>query len=85
MPSLSEVSPSGNRLDTLRALRDELARWMDETDSARDRAALSLRFVGVLEQIEQIEHATAPAQGGTGLDELNARRAARQSGAARQA
>ena len=71
---LSAVVAGGRRLVSLRALRDRLAAEIDRTDSARDVAALSQRVMDVLEQIDAIEKAQ-PAQKGTPLDELKARRA----------
>lgn len=84
--SLHEAAASGDRLYTLRVLRDRLAVQIDETTSSRDVAALSLRLVDVLAEIEEIEKASAPAApAGSGIDEVNARRAAREAGAARPA
>ena len=80
MSSLSEVASSGDRLETLRVLRDVLAAQIDVTDSGRDVAALSLRFMATLAEIEDLEK-SKPEQKGTALDELTARRAARESGA----
>ena len=81
---LVESAASGVRLDALRDLRDLLAKTITATDSARDVAALSRQLTDVLAQIEQAE-ADKPEQKGTALDELNARRAARESGPARKA
>lgn len=82
--SLREVAGTGDRLETLRALRDRIASQIDETDSARDVAALGQRLMDALGQIDDIEGST-PEQKGTALDDLRARRAARRSGAARKA
>ena len=78
--SLRETAANGDRIETLRKLRDSLAGWVDESESDRDRAALSLRLMDVLTQIEIAER-ESPEQKGTALDELNALRAARVSGA----
>lgn len=81
--SLREVAGKGDRLKTLEALRDELASWLDETESGRDRASLSLRFTGVLAQIDEIKTATAePEQTPTKspLDELRERREQQRAG-----
>lgn len=84
--SLHDVATEGDRLSTLRALRDRLATQIDGTDSARDVSSLSQRLMDVLIQISDLEGESAQSeQGGTALDELNARRAARESRAARQA
>lgn len=52
--SLEHVAQSGDRLATLRALRDYLARALDATASARDQAALSARLTDVLIQIQEL-------------------------------
>jgi len=84
--SLHESARGGDRLATLTALRDVLAEQIDNTESARDVAALSLRLMDVLRQVDELEKASAPAAPkGSGIDEVNARRAAREAGAARQA
>lgn len=80
MATVHEAAQSGNRLDTLRSLRDVLARSIDGTDSGRDVAALSRQLTDVLEQIETAEKASAPVKG-TPLDELRSRRRARGAGA----
>jgi hypothetical protein len=85
MSSLREVAAAGDRLETLYALRDVLARQIEMTESGRDVAALSLRFMSTLAEIDTLERESAPDREGTGLDELNARRAAREAGAARSA
>ena len=73
--SLSEAAPQG-RLAGLVALRDRLAREIDEAQQSRDVAALSRQFSDVLLQIDELE---APLQEKplTALDELNKRREAR--------
>lgn len=52
--SLKRVAAAGDRLATLRALRDYLAEALDDTDSARDQAALSARLSDVLIQIDEL-------------------------------
>ena len=54
MVSLEHIAKSGDRLYTLRALRDYLARALDDTDSARDQASLSARLTDVLIQIQEL-------------------------------
>lgn len=56
MSELADVAARGDRLETLRALRDRLAREIDLTASARDVAALSNRLTDVLQQIEDLTH-----------------------------
>lgn len=73
------------RIDRLRALADLLEESLGEA-SVGVRAQIAAQYRATLAEIDEIEGASAPAAGkGTGLDELNARRAARESGAARQA
>lgn len=83
---LADVVAGGDRLASLRALRDRLAESLDETESARDVATLSARLADVLEQIEACERAQVKPKG-TPLDELRARREgkAAPSGASRAA
>lgn len=75
--SLFEAAPEG-RLAGLIALRERLAREIDVCESARDVAALSIRFMDVLAQIDELSDAPAAA-GATEdpLDELRRKRAER--------
>lgn len=73
---LTESASSGNRLATLRDLRDLLARQIESCDSLRDLAALSGRLQAVLDQIAELEPKKAE---GDGIDEIARRRAARRS------
>jgi hypothetical protein len=73
--SLSEAAPQG-RLAGLVALRDRLAREIDEAQQSRDVAALSRQFSDVLLQIDELE-APLVEKPLTALDELNKRREAR--------
>ena len=73
--SIAETSGQGDRLATLRVLRDSLAADLDACDAFRDKAALALRFTDVLAQIEACEKA-APQEKGTALDEFTRRRQA---------
>jgi len=52
--SLADTAKGGDRLATLRALRDLLATELDNTASARDVAALSRQMTEVLLQIEAL-------------------------------
>jgi hypothetical protein len=67
---------SGTRLERLRGLRDLLAAQLLDTDSGRDVAALSARFMDVLDKIDAAEVASAPVKGTT-LDEFSKRRSRR--------
>jgi hypothetical protein len=73
--SLSEAAPQG-RLAGLVALRERLAREIDEAQQSRDVAALSRQFSDVLLQIDELE-APLVEKPLTALDELNRRREAR--------
>lgn len=75
---LSESAESGDRLATLRDLRDILARQIESCDSLRDLASLSGRLQAVLDQIAELEPKKAE---GDGIDEIASRRAARRTGA----
>ena len=74
---LSESAASGNRLQTLRDLRDLIAHQIEECDSLRDLASLSGRLQAVLDQIAELEPREAE---GDGIDEIAQRRAARRAG-----
>lgn len=72
------------RIDKLRDLAELLESSIEEA-SVGVRAQLAAQYRATLAEIEQLEREQAPARKGTGLDELRARRAARETGAARQA
>lgn len=55
MSELAEYAKDGNRLETLRKLRDKLASTIDISESGRDIAALSRQLTSVLEQISELE------------------------------
>lgn len=73
---LSTVVKSGDRRETLIALRDHLASRL-ESASDRDAAALSLRLQSVLAELGD-----EVAREGGSVDDLAAKRAARRAGAA---
>lgn len=77
---LVDSAASGDRLETLRDLRDVLAVQISQCDSLRDLAALSGRLQSVLEEIAKLEPKKAE---GDGIDEIARRRAARRSGSAK--
>lgn len=52
---ITEAAATGNRKATLIALRDVLARTIQNCDSGRDMAALSKRLIEVMNEIEAIE------------------------------
>lgn len=49
------TSAQKNRLQGLKALRDKLAKELDETHSGRDIASLSRQLRETMEEIEEIE------------------------------
>lgn len=55
MSGLERVAHNGDRLETLRALRDYLAKALDGASSGRDQAALAQRLADVLAQISELE------------------------------
>lgn len=77
--ALIDTASSGDRLATLRSLRDLLAAEIEGCESTRDLAALVTRLQSVLSEIE----ALSPAEEkGDVVDEIAKRRAARRAGAA---
>ena len=78
--SVSEAAPEG-RLAGLIALRERLALEIDGCESATAMAALSLRFMDVLVQIDELEGGSAAASAPSSpLDELRRKRAERKTG-----
>jgi hypothetical protein len=79
--SVTAAVQTDDRLTSLVALRDALARAIDGCDSLRDLAALSARLTDVLQQIEAIPNKAEVSA----ADEIAARRAARRTNSATQA
>lgn len=50
--SLSEIARTGDRMKTLEALRNYLAEALDQCDSDRDKASLSLRLIDCINEID---------------------------------
>ena len=67
-PPLDDVAASGDRLETLRELRNVLAAAICRTQDGRDIAALASRLTVVLDLIANADPGT-----GTALDELRKR------------
>lgn len=80
---LPTVAATGNRVATLRTLRDRLAKEIEQCESTRDLAALSRQFTLVLAEIDEL--APTVKVEGNPLDELSNRRIARSAGAPRKA
>lgn len=57
MANLVEAAKSGDKKETLIALRDILAQTIQECDSGRDMASNSKRLMEVIAEIEAIEAA----------------------------
>lgn len=74
---------TNDRAKALTALRNRIARSIDECDSMRDLAALSRQLTDVLRQLEELQ--PAPAAVGSPVDEVSKRRAARGAAPARRA
>lgn len=77
---------AASRLTRLRKLAKLLEDSLEEA-SVGVRAQIAAQYRATLAEIEELEGGAkpAPARKGTALDELTARRSARQPGAARQA
>ena len=76
--SLSDAVGSGSERRALEALRDALATQLEECESARDYAALSLRLMDCLSRISALESAE-PVERKSVLDDLAKRRADRSA------
>lgn len=76
--SLESVVARGDHAATLRALRNKLAREIDQADSPRDVAMLSARLVEVLTQLA----ATQKTKVASAVDQIAQKRAERQRGIA---
>lgn len=75
--SLYDTASKGNRLATLQALRDTIAKQIDLSDSGRDVAALSRQLTDVLTQISNLDVEAT----GDPIDEIAQRRTARGASA----
>lgn len=62
MATLRTVVRRDDYLKSLMALRDYLAKALDETDSPRDQASLSLRLADVLAQIHELKKESEEAE-----------------------
>lgn len=74
---IASAAATGDRLATLRALRDKIADSIDSTTSARDVAALTNRLLDVLDALA----ALGDTADETPLDVLRRRRAERERSA----
>lgn len=76
---LASAAATGEEVQLLRALRDDLARKLDKCQSMRDYAALSLRLLDTAKRLSELEGGK-PVGKSTVLDELAKRRAERRTG-----
>jgi phage shock protein A len=81
---LKNAAASDDRLRALKALRDRLAVEIDDCESKRDMAALSLRFMDVVEQIDCLGGGAEPAKKETRLSDFERRLREREAKAARR-
>ncbi|MFI8660119.1 hypothetical protein ACIGKR_09020 [Rhodococcus qingshengii] len=66
--SLAAIATEGDRLKTLEALRDKLARSIDKPGiSARDLASLTRHFVQITAEIESLKVRDAAAKNSAGM------------------
>lgn len=72
---LEEITAKGDDLEALEALRQKIARTIDDTTSGRDIAALSRQLVGVMTQIAELK---AQRDESDPIDEILKGRAFRQ-------
>lgn len=55
MATLASAARSGDKLSTLKQLRDQIAKSIQDSDSGRDIAALSKRLMEVMDEIELLQ------------------------------
>ena len=55
MGTMKETAEEGDRYETLIALRDLIAGWLDEAKYAKDVPPLSKQLVQITKEIEEIE------------------------------
>ena len=53
--TIAEIAEKGERLETLKALRQKVANTLDTSDSGRDIASLALQMQKILIQIDELE------------------------------
>ena len=80
--SLSDVLNDGDTLKSLERMRKAIADDLEACDSMRDKAALYLRLMAVVEKIDELSPKEAA---GDAIDEIAARRDARRSSPAARA
>lgn len=75
MGDITDAATSGNRLNTLVALRDRLAADIEAATTARDVSMLTKELTNVLREIDAIPTADSESK----VDEIAKRRAERQA------
>ncbi|HCG61407.1 MAG TPA: hypothetical protein DEV22_03195 [Collinsella sp.] len=64
------AAAKGDRLETLKAMRELIARQLDSCESGRDMASLSKRLIEVMDEIDAIEADANPTDMDAVFDEL---------------
>ena len=72
--SLSQLTEGEDEITMLKCLRLGIARQLEETNSARDTAALSRQFMDVTREIRALEKARPNPNRRTALDEARNKR-----------
>lgn len=68
--NIVEAAVAGDRLETLKALRERIAQQIDGCESGRDMASLSKRLIEVMDEIDLIQSADNPDDIDTVFDGL---------------
>jgi len=71
--NLIDAAKTGNRLETLKALRSLLSERLQESGSDRDIASMSRRLMQCLTEIEELEKERDESKHGDSIDELRKR------------
>lgn len=70
---IATAANRGDRLVTLKALRQKIAKAIDDSQSARDIAALSRQLQSILQDIDDIESLIPPEKPQTVMEKLQAK------------
>lgn len=81
--SLPQLTEDGDEIAMLKCLRLGIARQLDQTDSARDTAALSRQYMDITREIRALEKARPNPNRRTALDEARNKRKKRPKRKAR--
>lgn len=72
--TLTQLTEDGDELAALKCLRLGIARQLDQTDSARESAALSRQFMEITREIRALEKSRPNPNRRTALDEARSKR-----------